>query len=94
VKVVTRFPITPGTRKAIREQLLLDTAGNGVETSLLAAADAAKAPEHKTFVSRSYGPAGRLSVLIVDPVEPRDNSDRKNKRTALQEALGRVRLNG
>lgn len=93
VKVKVKFPITPVTRKAIREQLLLDTTGSGVEDAMLAAADAAKTPEQKTFVERTYSRAGRLSVWIVDdqPVKRGDGGIRGKKR-ALREALARVRL--
>lgn len=114
MKVQVKFPL-PGrdegspdgarqNHKAIREQLLLDTADSGVERALLAAADAAKAPGQETFVTRSYGRKGRLAIWIVDSRE----TDRKRSRSgehqksstgtrrdrskALKEALARVTL--
>lgn len=94
MKVKVSFPNPRGSQnyKAIREQLLLDSTGSGVESALFHAAEAAAGPDQKVFVTRSYGPSGRLSVLIVDPVEPRNSKERKSKQTALQEALGRVTL--
>lgn len=95
MKVKVTFPLAPGGRnyKAVREQLLLDSEGKGgVERRLVAAAEAAKGPGQDVFVHRGYGPAGRLSVWIVDTVEPHSAADRKAKREALQAALGRVRL--
>lgn len=104
MKTNIRFPIDKQNRKAIREQLLLDSTGSGVEKALLAAADAAKGPGQKTFVSRSYGPKGRLSVWIVDDRETsrERGSGGKHKKSstgtlrertnALKEALARVRL--
>ncbi|MET0886250.1 MAG: hypothetical protein ABWX92_07340 [Mycetocola sp.] len=89
MKTNIRFPIDKQNRKAIREQLLLDSTGSGVEKALLGAADAAKGPGQKTFVSRSYGAKGRLSVWIVDDSGTGKIRDRTK---ALKEALARVRL--
>jgi hypothetical protein len=95
MKVKVTFPLARGNRnwKAVREQLLLDSDGTGgVEDALVRAAEAAKGPGQEVFVSRGYGPAGRLSVWIVDRNEPKNASERKTQREALQAALGRVRL--
>ena len=94
MKVKISFPVKSGSRnyQEIREQLLLDSIGSGVESALFRAAEAAAAPDQKAFVTRSYGATGRLSVLIVDPVEPKSSAERKTKQEALQAALGRVRL--
>lgn len=103
MKVQIKFPL-PGraeghpdeakrNRKEIREQLLLDSTGSGVERALLDAANAAKTPEQKTFVSRSYGRAGRLSVWIVDDTAARSGGGGlRAKKKALKEALARVTL--
>lgn len=82
------FPLHKGGRnfKAIREAILLDTVGNGYEEKLVAAAKRAKTADQEVFVSRSYGPAGRVSVWIVD----QGSGDRMARRKALQAALGRV----
>lgn len=89
MKVTVRFPIDKVNRKAVREQLLLDSTGSGVEKALFDAANAAKAPEQKTFVSHTYGPRGRLSVWIVDDTGTGKVRDRTK---ALKEALARVKL--
>lgn len=90
MKIKVRFPVNPGSRnhKAIREAILLDSVDNGFERKILAAADAAKSPDQETFVSRSYGAAGRFSVWIVD----QSDGDRMDRRKGLQAALGRVAL--
>ena len=87
-KFKVRFPLERGGRnfKAIRESVLLDTVGNGFEDKLVGAAERAKGPGQEVFVSRSYGPAGRVSVWIVD----QGSGDRMERRKALQAALGRV----
>ena len=104
MKTNIRFPIDKINRKAIREQLLLDSTGSGVEKALFNAAEAAKAPGQKTFVSRSYGPRGRLSVWIVDDraTDRSRSSDGKHEKSgtgtqrdrakALKEPLARVKL--
>lgn len=86
--IKVRFPVGRGTRnhKAIREAVLLDSAGNGFEKKLVAAAERAQSPDQDVFVSRSYGAAGRLSVWIVD----QGSGDRMKRRKALAAALGRV----
>lgn len=89
MRVTVRFPIDKTNRNAVREQLLLDSTGSGVEKALFDAANAAKTAEQKTFVSRSYGPKGRLSVWIVDDTGAGKVRDRTK---ALKEALARVRL--
>lgn len=81
-----KFPGAARNNKAIREAILLDTTGNGYEADLVAAADRAKGTDQEVFVSRSYGPAGRVSVWIVD----QGTGDRLARRKALQAALGRV----
>lgn len=88
MKFKVKFPINPGSRnhKAIREAILLDTMGNRFEAELFAAAERAKSPDQEVFVSRSYGPAGRFSVWIVDD----GKGKRMDRRKALQAALGRV----
>lgn len=103
MKVQVKFPL-PGraegypdaarqNRKSVREQLLLDSTGSGVEDALFAAAEAAKGPGQDVYVTRGYTAAGRLSVLIVDaePMSPGDGGLR-GKRRALKEALARVTL--
>lgn len=104
MRVKVRFPIDKTNRKAIREQLLLDSTGSGVEKALFDAANRAKTPEQKTFVSRSYGPRGRLSVWIVDDRETSrkrrstgehkssDTGTMRDRKKALKESLARVRL--
>lgn len=83
-----RFPMDARNRKAIREQLLLDSEGNGVESALTEAAQRAAGPDQEVFVSRSFGPAGRVSVWIVD----RSTGPNPDRRKALREALARVTL--
>lgn len=115
MKVKVHFPVPTNPEgnpvaaarnwKAIREQLLLDSDGTGgVEEALLKAAEAAKGPNHKVFVSRSYGRKGRLSVWIVDDRSTDHSRDaagqhqksgtgtQRDRRKALQEALSRVQL--
>jgi len=88
--VKAKFPMNATNRKAIREQLLLDSTGSGVEKALFDAAEAAKGPGQKVYASRSYGASGRLSVWIVDAD---GDGTRKERVTALRDALGRVNLN-
>ena len=97
MKVKTSFPINSQNRKAVREQLLLDSTGSGVESALFAAANTAKTPEQKVFISRSYGSKGRLAVWIVDDrVTTRGGKSKtgtlRDRAKALKEALARVRL--
>lgn len=89
MKIKNSFPINSQNRKAIREQLLLDSTGSGVEEALRSAADRAKTADQKVFVSRSYGPKGRLAVWIVDDTTP--NKIRARTK-ALKEALARVKI--
>jgi len=79
MKIKVKFPVNRGSRnhKAIREAVLLDTMGNSYEAETYAAAVRAKAPEHEVFVSRSYGPAGRFSVWIVDQSGKGSRMDRR-----------------
>jgi len=88
--VKASFPLNAVNRKAIRENLLLDSTGSGVEKALFQAAESAKGPNQKVYVSRTYGPSGRLSVWIVDDG---GKGSRKDRVAALREALGRVKLN-
>lgn len=83
-----RFPMDGRNRKAVREALLLDTVGSGVEDALVQAAERAAGPDQEVFVSRSYGPAGRVSVWIVD----RTTGDVRERSAALTAALARVTL--
>ncbi len=83
-----KFPINAVNRKAIREQLLLDSTGSGVERALVRAAESAAGPGQEVFVSRSYTKAGRLSVWIVD----RGSTPSRDKTKQLREALARVRI--
>ena len=89
--VKVKFPVGPGSRnhKMIREAILLDTMGNSFEDEIFAAAERAAGPDHTVYVSRSFGPAGRFSVWIVD--ESGEGS-RMDRRKALQAALGRVSI--
>ena len=89
---------------AIRESLLLDTTGSGVEKALVDAAQNAAGPGQEVFVSRRYGPAGRLSVWIVDQRETerrrsgsgehqRSGTGTKRQRAqALRAALARIQI--
>ena len=88
VRFKVEFPLHRGGRnyRAIREAILLDTTGNGYAERVLAAANRAKDAEQESFVSRSYGPAGRFSVWIVDE----GSGERLERRKRLQAALGRV----
>lgn len=88
MKIKARFPVNAGSRnhKLIREAVLLDTYDNHFEERIVAAAERAKTPDQEVFVSRSYGPAGRFSVWIVD----RGSGDRMKRRKELAAALGRV----
>lgn len=86
MKIKARFPINARNRKVIREAILLDTYGNDFESAVVAAAERAKTPDQEIFVSRSYGPAGRFSVWIVD----RGSGDRMKRRKDLAAVLGRV----
>ncbi|MEZ5110921.1 MAG: hypothetical protein R2732_05400 [Microbacteriaceae bacterium] len=81
-----KFPGAARNNKAIREAILLDTMGNGYEDRLVDAANRAKDADQEVYVSRSYGPAGRVSVWIVD----QGAGERMKRRKALQAALGRV----
>lgn len=83
-----KFPLDARNRKAIRENILLDTTGSGVEDALFSAAQRAAGAGQSVFVSRSYGPAGRLAVWIVDTS---GTGSRKERMAALRETLGRVR---
>lgn len=82
--------------KEIREQLLLDTTGSGVEKALVAAARQAVGPNQTVYVSRTFGPAGRLSVWIVDETTSKDRRKKGNgiraRKNALRETLARVRI--
>jgi|GEM_PF-1815010 len=89
MKVKVKFPINAKNRKEIREQLLLDTAGSGVEKALFNAANSAKTADQKVFVNRGYGPKGRLSVWIVDDT---GSGNIRNRMKALKEALARVKI--
>ncbi len=84
------FPLAPGSQnyKAIREQLLLDSEGSGVEKTLVSAAEQAAGPGQEVFVSRGYTKAGRLSVWIVDRTSGSDSARSK----ALNEAIARVSI--
>ncbi|WP_136043210.1 MULTISPECIES: hypothetical protein [unclassified Microbacterium] len=75
--------------KAIRESLLLDTSGSGVEKALVDAAQRAAGPGQEVFVSRGYGAAGRLSVWIVDQST---DGRRRDKQQELRAALARVQI--
>lgn len=75
--------------KAIRESLLLDTSGSGVEAALVSAAERAAAPGQEVFVSRGYGPTGRLSVWIVDQTS---SGSRRDRQQALRAALAGVQI--
>ena len=88
MKIKVSFPLNRGGRnhKAIREAILLDTTGNNFESKLVAAAERAKGADQEVFASRTYGPAGRFSVWIVD----QGTGKRMERRKALQAALGRV----
>lgn len=98
MKVKIKFPLPGRTEgqpamaaqnaKAIREDLLLDTSGSGVEKALFNAATMAAGLDQKVFVSRGYTKAGRLSVWIVDD---NDGSVRDRSRR-LKEALARVKV--
>lgn len=67
--------------KTIREALLLDTTGSGVEDALVAAATAAASAGQEVFVSRTYSRAGRLSVWIVDRRETERSRSSDGRRT-------------
>jgi len=86
MKIKARFPINARNRKVIREAILLDTYGNEFEDAVVSAAERAKTADQEIFVSRSYGPAGRFSVWIVD----RGSGDRMKRRKDLAAALARV----
>lgn len=85
-KSAGRFPGAARNNKAIREAVLLDSYDNGFEDKVVAAAERAKTADQEIFVSRSYGPAGRFSVWIVD----RGSGDRMKRRKDLAAALARV----
>lgn len=89
MRIKVSFPVAPGSRnhKAIREAILLDSGGNGFEARIVAAAEQVKDADQEVFVSRSYGPAGRFSVWIVD----RGSGERMERRKRLVAALARVR---
>lgn len=95
MKIRAKFPLPfrthglPGAKrnsKVIREAVLLDTYGNDFESAVVTAAELAKTHDQEIFVSRSYGPAGRFSVWIVD----QGSGDRLQRRKDLAAALGRV----
>lgn len=105
MSVKVRFPLGRGSRnwKAVREAILLDTTGNRFEETIFNAAQRAAEEGQKVFVSRSYGPAGRFSVWIVDDRETErkrsggkyaksTTGTRMERRKALQRALGRVQV--
>lgn len=75
--------------KTIRENLLLDTAGSGVEKALVDAAQRAAGPGQEVFVSRGYGPSGRLSVWITDQST---GGRRRDRQQELRAALARVQI--
>lgn len=92
-KVKTKFKIN---RRGVRESILLDSTQTGVETALLAMADDVKPPGTETFVARSYGPAGRFVIWIMDQ-SPNDGpnartraTQRRWKKAALQQVLNRI----
>lgn len=74
--------------KAIRENLLLDTSGSGVEEALVSAAESAAGSDQNVYVSRGYGPSGRLSVWIVDE----STGNRRDRKKDLRAALARVQI--
>jgi hypothetical protein len=98
MKVRVKFPMLrnpegqPGTarsnHKAIREELLLDTTGSGVEKALVSAAESAAGADQNVYVTRSYGPSGRLSVWIVDE----SSNSRRDRKKDLRAALARVQI--
>lgn len=75
--------------KTVREDLLLDTTGSGVEDALVAAATRAAGPGQEVFVNRTYSRAGRISVWIVDRATSGSVRARKQ---ALRAALARVQI--
>lgn len=99
MRVQVRFPMlgnpsghpTEARRnnKTIRESLLLDTTGSGVEKALVAAATAAAGPGQEVAVSRTYSRAGRLSVWIVDRAIA---GSVRSRRQDLRAALARIRI--
>ena len=74
--------------KAIRESLLLDTTGSGMERALVEAAERAAGPGQTVYVNRGYTAAGRLSVWIVDESDGRT----RDRQASLRAALARVNL--
>lgn len=105
MKMKVKFPVGRGSRnhKAIREAVLLDTTGNEFEATAFAAAERAATEGQKVYVRRSYGPAGRWSVIIADErATERKRSGgayvksgtgtRMDRRKALQATLGRVSI--
>jgi hypothetical protein len=92
-KVTTKFTIN---RRGIREAILLDSTGTGVERAMIAIANAAKPTDSEIFLSHSYGPAGRLVVWIINRTPTNSLSpsgrarERKVKKEALQAALNRI----
>lgn len=114
MRVRVRFPMVRSpegypaearqNHKAVRENLLLDTTDSGVEKALVGAAQAAAGPGQEVFVSRGYGPSGRLSVWIVDQraTERRRSGSGEHQRSgtgtkreraqALRAALARIQI--
>jgi len=98
MRIKVHFPMlrSPGgepgaarsNHKAIRENLLLDTTGSGVEDALVSAAERAAGPDQNVYVSRGYGPSGRLSVWIVDE----STGGRRDRKKDLRDALARVQI--
>lgn len=80
--------IARANHKAVRENLLLDTTGSGVEDALVSAAERAAGPDQNVYVTRGYGPAGRLSVWIVDE----STKGRRDRKKDLRAALARVQI--
>jgi len=72
----------------VREALLLDSVGTGIEAHLVAKAEVAAPEGCHVETSRSYLKEGRLRVRIVD--DSPDALDREAKTGHLTRALGQV----
>lgn len=76
-------------RKGVREELLLSAGSVPIEAALVGIAESVKPPSATVYVSRSYGPEGRVVIWLVSDLKDRargkkDESGSYVKRGAIQ----------
>lgn len=76
-------------RKGVREELLLSNGSVGIEGALVGIAESVKPADSTLYVSRSYGPAGRVVIWLVSNAKAGERGA-KDARVTLQAALNRI----